>query len=124
MPPGKSAIDQPLPRIHASSGCDAAYAAMTARYAARPRTPVRSQRSAVEAGGHRVDVRVAEAGRDRPTAEVDDARARSDPATERRIRADGRDPPVDDRQCLGHASGRVHRRDPPAAEDEVGRPIV
>ena len=79
---------------------------------------------AVEAGGHRVDMGVAEAGRDRPAAEVDDPRARADPATERRVRADGGDPPVDDRQRLGNLSGRIHRGDPPATEDEVGRPIV
>ena len=71
-----------------------------------------------------MDVGIAEAGRDRPAAEVDDPRARSDPATKRRIRTDGGDPPVDDRDRLGRPPGRIHRGDPPVTEDEVGRPLV
>ena len=124
MPPVKSAIDQPLPRIHASSGCDAAYAAMASRYAGQAPGSGQVAAQAVEARGHRVDMGVTEPWRDRPAAELDDSRAGSDPAAERRIGADGGDPPVDDRERLGRAPRRVHRRDPPATKHEVGRPIV
>ena len=71
-----------------------------------------------------MDVGIAEAGRDRPAAEFDDARARSDPVTERRFRTDGGDPPVDDRHRLGRLPGWIHCGDPPTMEDEVGRPLV
>ena len=45
LPPGKAGIAQPPPRIHATSGFAAAYAAIASRYSSRVECSDRSQRS-------------------------------------------------------------------------------
>nr|BFE72948.1 hypothetical protein GCM10020092_062490 [Actinoplanes digitatis] len=72
VPPGKLSIDQPLPEIQGASGFAVAYAAIRSRYSCTPVVPVRSHWPSSMPLGHRVAVRVLEAGQQQPPAQVDD----------------------------------------------------
>ena len=82
--------------------------------------PVEVAAHPAEARTHRMDVGVTEPGRDRPAAELDDARPRPDPWRCLVIGTDGDDPSVTDRRSAGARPGRVHGLEPPAPQDEVG----
>ena len=119
-PPGKWARYQPLPRIHGSSGFAAAYAAIRSRYASMPARPDEVAVESVDARADRVDVAVAEPGRHRPTAEVDDPRPGAGVPHDRRVAAHGRDPAVLHRERLRPRAGRVGGEDASPGQDEVG----
>ena len=66
-----------------------------------------------------VDVRIAEAGRDRPAAELDHTGTRTDPRTDLGVRSDGGDAAAASGEGLDPWPDAVHRLDPAAEQDEI-----
>ena len=79
---------------------------------------------ASEATVERVDVGVAEAGRQRSAAQVDHAGPGPDQCPDGRVTADRHDPAITRRDGAGPAPRRVHGGDPTTGQDEVGRTVA
>jgi hypothetical protein len=78
----------------------------------------------VDAGGHRMDVRVLEPGDEHPAGEVDHLGPAADGGTDVVVGPDEGDAPVAHRDGLRPGSRRVHRVDGAVHEDEVRRRSV
>ena len=72
-----------------------------------------------EAGAHRMDMRVDQAGNDRPPAEIDDLRIGADAAPYRLLLADRHDGVLPDGQRSRHRGGGIERDDVPVREHQV-----
>ena len=108
VPPGKADIAQPPPRIHGRSGCASAYALMMREVVVAGVALGQVAAGALEAALHRVHVRVDEAGREQPAAEVDDlvAAGRRGPLADRDDPAAARPAPRPRRRTGGRRRAR------------------